>query len=694
MALAVSRGDPRRQTAVAMTGRPTRRAWLSAGAAVAGAVAAGGTLAGCALPRLTVTRTHLELLFAPYPWTGMAGELLAEGAERFTQTVRGVRLRTQPGVADAGRLATSLLTGGGPDVAWGTDYARLTEAGALLALDERLTAERIDLAQWPAGKVEMLRTPDGVFGLPAYSAAMCYAVRLQDWDDRHLDRPAPTWTHQDFAAAARAMTTDTHAGHRFGACVQWYSTGLGDNAWAFRGFGGAQVGAGGASSTLATPQAVAAGTWLYGLLWGRYACTADLSPQGTPLATGALSMMTCGPWTVAADAATYGAAGFQWDYYPFPRFPQGHATYANTDFFAISARTPNPEAAWALLRWVATDPAWQRWVMHVGLLPPGSAALWDEWEAVVRAAAPPLRDKALNWFADAARGGSAYPQAYYRYRDRSARSIADQYVSKLWNRQITAVQPAFAATDAAINTLLNQAAAEAGASAWTAGSPGRSLPPPPDAGKPPAGTPSLMTVAPDGNVLTGNGAGLDGAADAGAFAASVAVAATGAFTCRITALRDGDGPYVSGGAVAALMARASLEDTAAYIAVGVNAGHGAAVWVRPAQGLPTRSWVGLGAPGTGGVTQYHGQPKDNVLTMPLWLKLERRDATWTGWMSADGRKWTPVGPSLNLPFAGCWIGVFASAHDGSAGFKAGQTVQVTFPECDPQPSLGVQIGSP
>lgn len=448
--------------------RLTRRAWFQSAGAAAGVTAVGGLLAGCGVSVLPGTAvTHIDLTFAPYPWTGTAAGLLSEGAAAFTATVRGVRLRTVPGMEDAGQAASSILAGVGPDVLWATDYGRLMEAGALLNLEDRVARDHVDLTQWPAGKVAMLRAAHGMFGLPAYTAASCYAVRLQDWDDLKAQRPSPTWTHQDFAAEAQRLTRDSGGSHRYGACIQWYSTGLGDNAWAFRGFGGAQTGADGTSSTLGTPQAVDAGRWIYSLLWARQACTVDLTWRGVGLAPDGVAMTVAGPLTVAGDAITYGAGdgGFQWDYYPFPVFPQGRATYTNTDFFAVSSTTAHADAAWTLLKWVATDASWQRSLMRIGLLPPGSAGLWDQWEAEVRSAVPPLQGKALHWFSDAARGGYAYPQAYYRFDTQNAQGIADTYIALLWNRQITEVQSAFVATDIAINAMLNQAAAQATATA-------------------------------------------------------------------------------------------------------------------------------------------------------------------------------------------------------------------------------------
>jgi hypothetical protein len=697
--------------------RLPRRALLRRLAAAAGAALAGQALAACALPALPRRAdTVVELTFGTYPWTGTAARLLAEGAAGFEARTRGIRLRTVAAPTDPAELLSAVLSGTGPDVFWAQDYGRLVEAGALWPLDERLDRDRVDTSQWPAAKVHMLRGPVGTFGLPASTGVMCYAVRLQDWDDLGLPAPDPGWSHEQFVAEAKRLTlgpTSPAAGgaaasarRRYGACLQWYTTGLADNAWAFPGFGGAQINPDGASSTLSTPGSLAAGRWLYEeLLWPGYACTLDQTwKAGLDLANGGVAMLPVGPWSVAAHAADWGAR-FRWDYYPFPAFPQGRATYANSDFFAIAATTRHPEAAWQLLLWVAADPAWQRWTMRVGLLPPGSVGLWEEWEAQVRAVAPPLAGKALHHFGDAARGGYGYPQAYYRYRSDQAQAVADGFFARLWQRQFATVAAAFAAADQAVNAFLNAAAEQAAAEArarqdlarrLAAGN--RNLPLPADDGPPQSPPPGSVALRPGGTVVVqGGGAGLGGTADAGLLYGAEVLAAEAEVACRLTALRTGTCPYLADEAVAGLMVRAGLAPDAPFVAVGATAGRGVLVAVRPAAGLPARTWTGADHPGPGlegpaTLTRAGRAKADDALLHPLWLRVVRRGATWTCLTSADGIRWAQAGPSLTAPMGGCWAGPFVAAHNRQTGLLPGQTVRAEFADVRPAPQRAVQIG--
>jgi len=671
---------------------------------LAGAAATAAGLAGCGAPRPTFGGGPTDLLFATYNWGGAGQILLSDGAAAWTRGLRGVRLTTVAAQTDPAALTALLESGNGPDVLWAQDYGALVEAGALLPLDDYIRRDRVETSGWPAGKMAMLRTPGGTFGLPAFTGAMCYALRLDAWAGAGVRAPGPDWTAADLAQAAARLTSDHGGQHRYGTTLQWYTTWLGDNAWPFAGFGGAQMAPDGASSRLSSAGSAAAGQWLYNLLWAGQACTADQAWSGAGLPNGTAAMALAAPWTVAADAAAYGA--FEWDYHPFPVFPGGQSSYANSDFFAISARTPSPEAAWSLLRWLAGGADWQRFVMKTGLLPPASVNLWDEWEAQVRAVAPAMAARSLQWFGDAARAGYGHPQAYYRYADTTIAGVAAGFVRQLWNRQLTAVPGAFQAADQAINAALDAAAAQAtaaGAAASAvrqalAGPPARPLPAPADAAPAPTGSGALGGASADGYTLTGNGAGLGGTADAGTLAAVTALELDASFTCRLTALRSGSGPYLAGGAQAALMARASLAPDAPFVAVGVTGDGGVQVAVRPDAGLPAQSWSGAGTPQGGllppaQVTRANRAAAPDYLLRPIWLRLQRAAGRWTCLISTDGQRWQQAGPQLRAEIGGCWIGLFATAANSSAGFTAGQTMAADFNQLSFRPGPPVQIGT-
>jgi len=673
--------------------------------ALAGAAAVGSTLAGCGFAAPLGLSGPVRLVFATYNWTGTGGALLAQGAAQFEQQVRGVRVTTVVADPDPSRLAAAILDGTGPDVYWGQHLAPFADAGAALPLDHYLAGGAP--GAWPAQKLNMLRTSAGQCALPAYNGVMCYAVRLQDWDDLHLPRPDPAWTHTEFAAEAARLTRDGLAGHRYGTSLAWYSTWLGDASWVFPAFGGAQTGPDGASSTLSTPAAVGAGEWIYNLIWSLQACTRDQCWAGVDLGDDRTAMRIAGAWDMAREAQAYAGIG-AWDYYPFPVFPKGRTTYTNSDFFAISPRCAHPEAAWELLRWVSSGATWQRWVMRVGLLPPGTNDLWEEWEARVGAVAPPLRSKSLQYFSHAARGDYAVPQARYRYADAGAEALAAGYVAKLWNREIPLVQSAFAAVDKAVNAYLDQAAAEAATASAAAiairqalRAKTAALPAPAAAGTgaPPqaAGAGALLDGAGGVYTLRGEGAGLGGAADACTLAATGSTARRAEFTCRLDRLADVDVPRLSAEAQAGLMARGDLSSDAPLIALGVTGAGVVALSVRPAAGLPPQTWTAV-APAAGSgppspLLRSGGAGGANALLRPVWLRLRRDGAVWTARISADGRGWRQVGPAVTVEMAGCWVGLFAASADTRPGFLPGQAISAGFGGLDFHPAAAaLQIG--
>ncbi len=679
-------------------GIPTRREVLRLAAGAAAALGSG-LLAGCG-GRPTAAATVITLRFGTYNWGGTGQRLLAEGAQLFEASHPGLRLQTS--AVDSEDLtalqATAVWDGTAPDVFWGQDFGSLATAGALLPLDDYLTRDHVPGTLWPTPRVDGLRRNGVQLALPAYTGVTAYAVRLAFWDALKRPRPSPSWTSAELSTEAAALTRGSGSVRRYGTNLQWYSNWLGDNAWAFRAFGGRQMAPGGGSSSLSIAGSVAAGQWLYGLIWAGQASSRDQQWHSSVLTNDQAAMLVVGPWSVASHAVNFGDR-FAWDYYPFPAFPAGPTTYANGDFFAISSRTTHPEPAWELLHWLTAEQPWQRWVLQAGLLPPGLLSMWDEWESLLTQVAPVLKGKALHVFSDGARGNRAYPQEYYRVADDRAQSVAAGFVSALWNRQMNKVSDAFQAADVAINGTLNtgaasraqaQSAVRAATAALTAGT---ALPAPPDpsVGSAMATAPSsLLSVSTGQYTVVGNGAGIEGSADGCVFCGSILQTEKWEASCQVLALEDGSGPSVAPEAQVGLMVRCSMLPDDPMLAIAASGTQGLVLTSRPERGLPSQSWTGASAPAGGLLspsllTSASGSGRK---LRPTWLKLQRDGRTFRAYSSPDGQHWVQAGPTLQLGLGGLWVGVFGTA----ANARAGQTVRATVSNVTPAPTRVAQVG--
>ena len=149
----------------------------------------------------------------------------------------------------------------------------------------------------------------------------------------------------------------------------------------------------------------------------------------------------------AVNLSRFDDAGLE---YPAPA--KGAASSGPAQLYMISPGTARPDLAWALLKWVCVEPAWQTAMMQLCLVPPGVNALWPQWETQVRAVAPPLRGKTLHAFSDAALQGYAYPYPGFRYADVSAKALVGQMLGQLLARRV-GVKVAFEHTARQIDAL-------------------------------------------------------------------------------------------------------------------------------------------------------------------------------------------------------------------------------------------------
>lgn len=645
----------------------SRRRWLG----VAGAVVAG---AGGAFLLASVGRggpAHPGVRSAPValtlqpsgtiPWNRTTAALYQELLAGFEQGA-GVRVSLQPTPWHGNVQA--ILDGTAADVIADNYPPGYMVPGGdlLLSLEPLLQRDGVAESAWPAAQLAAYRgaAPDGQLRmLPSAFTPLVYAVRLADFDALGVPRPDPNWTHLEFAAAARAMTRGSGAGKRFGAVLDWYSDHIGGAAWPFRAFGGDMQDAQGAS-TLAAAPGLAAGAYLYGdLLWPGVATTRDLlgpAYGSSEFTAGRVSMQLSWGGLVLDNALRY--RGFAWDYYAPPAFPAGVTGAAEGEFHAVAATTRHPDAAWALLRFLAADASpsgWQRGLMRLALRQPSLGALWEEWIARARATAPSLQTKRLEAFRDAALSGRAFPQQYYPRLDQQCQNLAAPSLRSLWTRQ-AAVAPAFARADQLVNALLARAAAVEGAQGQALATAGRVA-----AGGTyvaPAGGGLGASAAPAGQyarssagggvwTLLGDGTAVGGTSDNTVFACLPVTAYAGEWSCRVVALTNLTCPRLSPGAGAGLMLRGDLSDDATMATLQV--GSGGVRWrYRTVGGVAASTALGLAG------------------TAPLWLKLRRVGMVWTALVSTDGGAWRQVGQAT-LRTGGVWLGIHCCAHNGDFG---------------------------
>ncbi len=711
-------GSEARGPAQLRPGAVGRREALRAAAGGVGAVALGGLLAGCrqearAKPAPQINRPVIDITFMPWwvAWDQTGRSLLAQQCAAFTASRPGIRVRAIPGPngggVDGTAVVTSILSGGGPAVIcdYQDRWPQYMQGQAFVALDPYIRRDGLDASVWSASHLQALQQGGQQFALPTYDGPVVLAYRKDLLAAAGLASPDPDWTYLDAAQIWRLCSRAAAGGApaRYGATLWWWQQEWRYSNWLLTAFGGAEMDAAGTRALFEDPASVQAGQWLMPLIWENV-----VGYFGPGLDSGQAVFASSGGWSVASDVATY-AQKFPWDYAPMPLFPQGRATFGNADYWGLNALQPEVEAGWELCKWLAYEPDWQRFCMKTALLPPCTAALWEEWEQTMVQVAPVLKGKQLGWFRDAAQGGYGYAPQFFRYQAAHSDHLITAQVVALNERQtdvptafaavsaqVDALQAAGAAVDAAVAEVVARVHDLAGQTA------DQVLPPPAVGGAGVAATPAADLLAAQGGgvwALTGSGGDVAAQSDNGTLAAVVSNDSVAEFVCRVRGIVDLDCPSVAPWAKVGLMARGDLSDDAAAAFVAVTGSQGLQTIFRFAAGYdPTGQAGGPAASGAfdpAALSVAGAGPGVAALRQPVWLRLQRQGAVWTASASLDGSTWTLLGhPTLTL-MAGVWVGLFVSAVDAAfPGGASGGRIQATFDHVSFAPQAVYRIGTP
>jgi ABC-type glycerol-3-phosphate transport system substrate-binding protein len=686
---------------------------------LAGAVGAAGVLgpapwSALAAPR-RAARAPAVVRYAPWgQWPGASPSwqrYVMAGLQPFLEENPNVEVRIVP-PGGGGSFATPILAGQGPDVFEDWVIPPYLDQGLVANLQPFIQQDNLSLDLWSPGQMRALSTPSGVWFLPAYVHVDAMAINLSDLDARGLSYPDPDWTYEDAERLYRATTWEQggqhHYGYGFDIPSNGGAIGFGSSdtrAFFLHWFGGALMDATRTRCVIDAPEAVQAVEWLDALVQDQVATSG-----GSIYGPAATTFAEVGSNNLPYMLQTW-RNKVKWTFFPVPRFPAGQFAFEATDYHAMNAQTPEPEAAWLLLRFLAADPRWSRYTMKVLLRTPSLVSLWDEYERTVLEVAPVAQGKGVHWFTVAAERWGVAGRTF-RYLHDQAIALVNQGLTAAVTRQMSAALAlrlaaqqvnALEASGAVEQGRLQAEEAQARATlARVVPAPGAAYPAPSVSGfgTPPGDASAWVVVGPGGVVtLLGDGEDVWNASDNAVFACAPATASVGEWTCRVTAISDltcalHGQPALSPWLKVGIMARADLSDDAPMVALAVTGAHGLQALFRPVPGIVPEGPSGLLPAATGqkapSLTAQGAAPPANLLLRPIWLRLRRVGADWTALASWDGVAWTALGPVVPIQMAAVWVGVFACAHN--ADFTNQGYIRATFDRLSFQPSRWVQLG--
>jgi multiple sugar transport system substrate-binding protein len=231
----------------------------------------------------------------------------------------------------------------------------------LLDLTPYIEGESYDLSQLDANAVKDFTTADGTqFGLPRDLNVIALYYNKDMFDAAGVAYPDDTWDWAKLVEVGKQLTKDTNGD---GTPDQWgvytETTDM-ENAWSSFVWqaGGDILSADGSTSALDTDQAAQGIQFLQDLIWKEKASPdpAIFAETGDAFEQGKAAMEINGSWLVP----THEAAGLAFGIAPLPKGPAGQATSVNPTGAVVYKGTKSPDAAWALVKYLASPAAQEK----------------------------------------------------------------------------------------------------------------------------------------------------------------------------------------------------------------------------------------------------------------------------------------------------------------------------------------------
>lgn len=346
-----------------------------------------------------------------------------------------------------GQIAASIAGSGYDDVIMVccNDVPTLMNYGYLAPLSPLLKQDNIPTSIWNQGHLAADSYNGTIYGMPAYDGTTVVYYRQDILDQLGLAYPDPTWDYkqaQQLWTACSGTISGTNK-HRYGVSLYW-SAAYEQMNWWYHGWGTSPYSPDRTKATMYSPEGIAAVTYAINMVQNNVATNRSDIPS---LAAGDFAF-EMGHSDHLIGAATQLGTKYKWDILPMPQWPVAKATFNTIDMYGLNNATKHPKEAWELLKWIqlgapqgsSYDYSWPKFQIQTNLITPSILSLWTYWETEVKQVAPPLANKAINWYADAAINNYAYPGYYFQNNPVGAANIMQNWFNQIWAGQISVTQ--------------------------------------------------------------------------------------------------------------------------------------------------------------------------------------------------------------------------------------------------------------
>lgn len=250
------------------------------------------------------------------------------------------------------KMQVQMASGAAPDLFYihYSMFPYYASQNAFLRLGKYFERDHFDMKSFFPSTVQQVTWKGGSdYAVPRETSSQAFFYNTDMFDLAGLVYPNEKTTYNDVNAMGKALTKDTNGD---GTPEQWgiYAP----TAWNLRNnimwcFGGDQLSPDYSEFTMNKPQAVAGLQWIADSInVHRFATTA----WGSRFAVQKSAMQFGGFWEIVGFATAQ--AKFGWDVTYLPLGPAGRFTRTATGAHAIWAGTPNPDAAWTLMKFLSS----------------------------------------------------------------------------------------------------------------------------------------------------------------------------------------------------------------------------------------------------------------------------------------------------------------------------------------------------
>jgi multiple sugar transport system substrate-binding protein len=371
-----------------MTGRIvntrfSRRAALSISLGAAGGVLLGGCSSGGS------GGSSGQVIFSSYLFSDFKAAL-GQVLQTWKNEHPDAKLTTQYSAGSDywTKVQTEVAAGTPPSLGIGENdlLVSYAKSGVLASIDDRIKSSKIDLSQYPDSAVSQYRWAEGdrdsggqggkMYGLPSDAQGFIFAYNKKLFDAAGVKYPTDDWTWDDVVGAAKEITKP---GTTWGVLAPSFEA-------LFRGnfvysAGGSLTNADFTRSAIDSPESAEAWTWVWDLIHTHNVAPRPQPANASPVdlfAAGKAGMTFDGIWQVAAWQPI---KAFDWDIAMLPKHPSTgkRTTSVESDGWWMYNGAKDPDTAWSLLSFLASERAQKKFASLNYIVPPSNKKLSQSW---------------------------------------------------------------------------------------------------------------------------------------------------------------------------------------------------------------------------------------------------------------------------------------------------------------------------